>query len=794
MTTPFSTPRYPGAPNPTPRSTGKLPRAPIHNPYDKFTQPEFDAWIGDITGALKRALGREDLPPVSAQCVDRPTPEEDAEEEDLQDSFADVRARRLAKGKERAREEDFEDEERVSHHYGDENGWGETYSGADYSSEAEEEEESSEEEETPDEREPEVIDLLSDDEDAEGEEQDSDEASPEEAVAGPALVYDEEDDEGGYDEEVAEEVMVEDEVAEEDDVEDDAAEEDVEDVGAGFKNRYEDDEDNMDEDPRSSPAAVHEVTEILDSDDEAPLTQEEPVAERTIPARFRRKSDISAPVDAHVDEDQETGGVEEDEEQAEEQAGVLSPRILDETEVDIEDPWQGPRTYSEDFYAGGDVAGEVLEHADGPHVLPTEDENDELVDDFAQPPDVHDPWQGPRTYAEDFYSGGDILEGGTPSHLTPRDEEPLDIPGISSVRGEPSHSIPQDHDVVNLDADDLLVITDERGVSPVVQPVLERDDELEYANQPQAAQEVIAETPRSPSPPSPTLRSQVDWNWPPAFPGRIATGPGHLADAQDGIVEISDDEEDDVTPPDVGQPELTVRDTIAADDIPFGTTSDASPVSVPFSLGFDELYDMDSASHPYTFEPVASVADFGDLPPSREEQEQSIQHETALPGSAKDTSTAAKPAEELVENVEAVQEPLLASAPEDEPSVEGFVEEVDEIEEENAAPGEEIDVVSATGDDRQGRRTVSSRGDKQGLGEGIQRALGGIGGHSEGIQRAFAWGWGWYLEVLGRGADLEGVGGVLERVRGRTERVQNRRGCDFVHARSGLVRAEGTRI
>ncbi|KAM5542869.1 hypothetical protein V8D89_003253 [Ganoderma adspersum] len=699
MTTPFSTPRYPGAPNPTPRSTGKLPRAPIHNPYDKFTQPEFDAWIGDITGALKRALGREDLPPVPAQRVDRPTPEEDAEEEDLQDSFADVRARRLAKGKERAREEDFEEEERVSHHYGDENGWGETYSGADYSSEAEEEEESSEEEETADEREPEVIDLLSDDEDAEGEEQDSDEAEPDEAVAGPAPVYDEEDDEGGYDEEVAEEVVVEDEVAEEDDVEDDAAEEDVEDVGAGFRNQYEDDEDNMDEDPRSSPAAVHEVTEILDSDDEAPLIQEEPAAERTIPARFRRKSDISAPVRAHVDGDHETGGVEEGEEQAEEQAGVLSPRILDEAEVDIEDPWQGPRTYAEDFYAGGDVPGEVLEHADGPHVLPTEDEND--VDDFAQPPDVHDPWQGPRTYAEDFYSGGDILEGETPSHLTPRDEEPLDIPGISSVRDEPSHSIP--HDLVNLNGDDLLVIADEPGVSPALQPTMERDDELEYADQPQTVQEVIAETPRSPSPPSPTLRSQVDWNWPPAFPGRVATGPGHLADDQDGIVEISDDEEDDVTPPDVGQPELTVRDTIAADDIPFGTTSDASPVSMPFSLGFDELYDMDSASHPYAFEPVASVADFGDLPPSREEQEQATRDDVAPSKSTKDTSLEVGSTEDTVENrdVEAVQDPLPAVAPGDQPSVEGFVEEVEEIEEENAAPGEEIDVVSATGDDRQ---------------------------------------------------------------------------------------------
>nr|VWO98562.1 cAMP dependent protein kinase catalytic subunit [Ganoderma boninense] len=374
MTTPFSTPRYPGAPNPTPRSTGKLPRAPIHNPYDKFTQPEFDAWIGDITGALKRALGREDLPPVA----DRHNPEEDADEDDLEDSFADVRARRLAKGKERARDEDFEDEEPVSHHYGDENGWGETYSGPDYSSDAEEEEESSGEEESAEEREPVVIDLLSDDEDAEGEEQDSDVAEPEGAVAGPAPAYDEEEDDSGYDEEVPEGEVVEDDINE-----DDAEGEDVEEVDAAFEGQYEDDEDDeddVDEDPRSSPAAAHEVTEILDSDDEVP--QEEPVTEiPAIPARFRRKSGIGAPAHPSMDEDQETTRAEKEEdeqteEQNEEQAGVLSPRVRDEAEVDIEDPWQGPRTYAEDFYAGGDVPSEVLDHAGDPHVLPTEKEND----------------------------------------------------------------------------------------------------------------------------------------------------------------------------------------------------------------------------------------------------------------------------------------------------------------------------------------------------------------------------------------------------------------------------------
>src|SRR5712675_1364832 len=40
-------------------------RPPIFNPYDRFTQPEFDAWIGDITGALKRALDHEAQPTVN---------------------------------------------------------------------------------------------------------------------------------------------------------------------------------------------------------------------------------------------------------------------------------------------------------------------------------------------------------------------------------------------------------------------------------------------------------------------------------------------------------------------------------------------------------------------------------------------------------------------------------------------------------------------------------------------------------------------------------------------------------
>jgi hypothetical protein len=62
MSTPYSTPSFPPPPRPTPASapSNRFHKAPIYNPYDKFTQTEFDVWIGGITGALRRALGQEE--------------------------------------------------------------------------------------------------------------------------------------------------------------------------------------------------------------------------------------------------------------------------------------------------------------------------------------------------------------------------------------------------------------------------------------------------------------------------------------------------------------------------------------------------------------------------------------------------------------------------------------------------------------------------------------------------------------------------------------------------------------
>ena len=58
------------SPHSTPTAKAAHPRAalrpPVFNPYDRFTQPQFDAWIGDITSALKRALDHEPEPTVNS--------------------------------------------------------------------------------------------------------------------------------------------------------------------------------------------------------------------------------------------------------------------------------------------------------------------------------------------------------------------------------------------------------------------------------------------------------------------------------------------------------------------------------------------------------------------------------------------------------------------------------------------------------------------------------------------------------------------------------------------------------
>lgn len=88
----------------------KASRAPLVNPYEKFTQSEFDAWIGDMTNTLRCALGYEQ----GEQIARSPEKNDDTNghipdyrpvefsdgDEDPNDSFAQIKSRR-AKGKAR---------------------------------------------------------------------------------------------------------------------------------------------------------------------------------------------------------------------------------------------------------------------------------------------------------------------------------------------------------------------------------------------------------------------------------------------------------------------------------------------------------------------------------------------------------------------------------------------------------------------------------------------------------------------------------------------------------------------
>jgi hypothetical protein len=46
------------------KPASRIPRPPIHNPYDKFSKPDFDNWVDNLTGSIRYALGRDQ--PASA--------------------------------------------------------------------------------------------------------------------------------------------------------------------------------------------------------------------------------------------------------------------------------------------------------------------------------------------------------------------------------------------------------------------------------------------------------------------------------------------------------------------------------------------------------------------------------------------------------------------------------------------------------------------------------------------------------------------------------------------------------
>ncbi|KAF9501423.1 hypothetical protein BDN71DRAFT_705061 [Pleurotus eryngii] len=428
MPSPYSTPstfKGPIAPHPTPLPTSsflthskaslngntlgaKKLKQPIYNPYDKFTQNDFDAWIGNITGALRRALGEEEMPMPPEQVattsdrefaasVSGPPPnegDENSEWDSVEDSFAEIKAHRVVgsgKGKQR-------DPLEGPGLRGDN---GEPQS-------------------------PIEIDLE-EEEEAEGQGISDDEADEDEV--GWAVSIDR------WEDTVREAARYRREaIAEE---YEDAGEE-QEDSGGEY------DEERRSEDELEESALRGGPQEIIDvgSDDD------DEVNPRSSPIRHPSDSegeDEGGGEEPAEEYDDEEEGAEEEEQRYPSDARVLigppigHPRLRAfDTALSLSDP----EHEDEDE---GEEPVEVIElDDDDDDVQPEsmEDDNDvfppQSLRAQTDQPIIIDPWAAPRNYAEDFYAGGDSLNipvGVSPevaAHLLGGDidETPFLTPGV----------------------------------------------------------------------------------------------------------------------------------------------------------------------------------------------------------------------------------------------------------------------------------------------------------------------------------------------------------------------------
>ncbi|KAJ3506665.1 hypothetical protein NLJ89_g6745 [Agrocybe chaxingu] len=469
MSAPYRfTPRLPAPPHSTPISasayispTPKIPRAPIQNPYEKLTQPEFEAFIGDITGALRRALGQVDpdektqhLPGERAEPITSDTLPKygqidlnDYEDEPANDSFAEIKARRVGKGKARDPRE------------GPGLGKGDRVQPIEIVSSDEEEEEE--------------VKLAIGDETNLSDEDDEEEVISEDAEEED---YGEDEDEDEYLWERGQsstQPLPSPRKRSRPQYEEDEEEEEAEEYEE-YYDEGEPEEEYEEEDPRpaqrhSKRAASPEVIDILSDG-------EEDVRDQQVREQSYEEGEKDEYAEFSEEDERETGQIdrdrpnhirgsrdelfdeEHDEEQAEERKdgqGVLDdddeiqetqpeeadtsfpPRSIlsQQRPVEIHDPWSGPRTYAEDFYSGGDLRLPLGSQIDPNHLGPMDDEymvesieeqrqhirEEEEIQPFDEdtsfpphviiqhsPVDLPDPWEKPQEYAEDFYSQGDV--------------------------------------------------------------------------------------------------------------------------------------------------------------------------------------------------------------------------------------------------------------------------------------------------------------------------------------------------------------------------------------------------
>ncbi|KAK0212530.1 hypothetical protein DFS33DRAFT_1377020 [Desarmillaria ectypa] len=345
-------------------TTTRTKPAPIYNPYDKFTKPQFDAWIDDLTGTLRRALGhiddggREKSLVMSNESstghIDAEQVSKGEEVGDIEDSFAEFKARRASrKGKGR--------DPREGPGLFSGRGNGSYEEPIDLASDSEDEEAQVEE----------LARIVDDtDDSSEWEEQDVHERSKQDAedVDAEADAGVEYEGEVDYDEEAGSDLEEENEMREEDEDEEQS--------------------DMWRSDQSYSPPVQYEV---LDADDADHVEKsDEPEVIELLSDEEVSMGGSSPPAQGDTEEDSDAEVDEEDQGQGAHEDAAASPEIYDIEDndeqplyddtafpptlldypltIEIVDPWVRPQLYANDLYKGGDHLPDPESHP-SPHKL-----------------------------------------------------------------------------------------------------------------------------------------------------------------------------------------------------------------------------------------------------------------------------------------------------------------------------------------------------------------------------------------------------------------------------------------
>ncbi|KAH0588784.1 hypothetical protein H2248_004585 [Termitomyces sp. 'cryptogamus'] len=496
--------------------TSKVSKAPQFNPYDKFTQDEFDAWIGGITSSLKRALGQENelvsTSEPSLQCQDQfqSSDEEEVErlvqftgdssDEEAEASFSSSSVRRVSKGKAR--------DPRDGPGFGS---FGRGGQGEPIFIDSDSEEDDKADDDDDDDNEEEEVITGWDSQSEEGDEKDIDWKEAESSVQARIRrekqtvveVTEEEDEEN------------EEEAGDEEEGDEEGSFEGDEHHGEDDENDYEapysrqasspvlavsSDEDGVHQTASQgrAPDKMEYAVEYFDEDTTLPLS----TSIRIGPPRYRAKQQHHAsPMETRDTGMEDYKDIQPLEDDTSFPSRQNIPPANEDRSVELRDCWAGPEMYAEDYYSGGEVRESPdlttdflgMEHkelqangsADSPQLLSEQhqhpvDRHNEMLQvqdvlqldddevDEVQPPsrdtsfppkitednhfqlhqpiEIPDPWAGPKTYAQDFYSGGDVrsLQKTTldPHQLGDNDESVTLTP-------TPQHELAQPQEEVN---------------------------------------------------------------------------------------------------------------------------------------------------------------------------------------------------------------------------------------------------------------------------------------------------------------------------------------------------------